>query len=218
MVNPTGVITSVVSSLNAIPNLKFPSEIAVDSTGNVYFADGENSLIREWGTGGNLTTVAGSGVTGFLGDGGPATLAKLNNPWGVAVDSSGNIYISDTYNNRIRKVDLSGAITTVAGNGIQGYLGDGGPALSAELSWPNDIALDSQGNLYIADSGNERIRMMNTSGTITTIAGTGVAGYTGEEVAATTAELNDPWGVTVDPAGNLYIADTYNNVLRKVFH
>ena len=218
MVNPTGVITSVVSSLNAIPNLKFPSEIAVDSTGNVYFADGENSLIREWGTGGNLTTVAGSGVTGFLGDGGPATLAKLNNPWGVAVDSSGNIYISDTYNNRIRKVDLSGAITTVAGNGIQGYLGDGGPALSAELSWPNDIALDSQGNLYIADSGNERIRMMNTSGTITTIAGTGVAGYTGEEVAATTAELNDPWGVTVDPAGNLYIADTSNNALREVFH
>ena len=156
-----------------------------------------------------IVTVAG----GFLGDGGAATNAALNSPYGVAVDSSGNLYIADQNNNRIRKVTASGIISTVAGGG---YFGDGGSATNAALSLPTSVALDNSGNLYIAEQYNNRIRKVNTLGIISTIAGNGTVGCTGDGGSATNAALNSPSGVAVDSFGNLYIADTDNNLIREV--
>jgi uncharacterized protein (TIGR03437 family) len=188
-----------------------PGGIALDSNGNLYFADTAlYGLVRKV-SGGVITTVAGGGSSG-LGDNGPATSAQLYIPWGVAVDSAGNLYIADTYNNRIRKVS-NGVITTVAGNGTQGSSGDNGPATSAQLSGAMGIAVDSAGNVYVADSGN--IRKVS-NGVIATVAGNGTQGFSGDNGPATSAQLYIPWGVAVDSAGNLYIADTYNNRIRKV--
>ncbi len=187
--------------------------VALDSAGNLYIADYQNERIRKV-TGGTITTVAGNGVWRFSGDAGPATSASLYAPEGMAVDSAGNLYIADTYNDRIRKV-TGGTITTVAGNGNRGYSGDGGPAPSASLALPSGVALDSAGNLYIADEGNSRIRKV-TGGTITTVAGNGNQGFSGDGGPATSAALNQPWGVAVDSAGSLYVADTVNNRIRKV--
>ena len=169
-------------------------------------------------TTGIITTIAGNGIAGYSGDGGLATNAELNNPYGVAVDSNGNIYIADTNNNRIRKVNsTTGIITTIAGNGTAGYSGDGGLATNAELYYPYGVAVDSNGNIYIADTYNNRIRKVNsTTGIITTIAGNGTAGYSGDGGPATNAQLNYPYGVAVDSSGNIYIADTDNNRIRKV--
>ena len=196
--------------------LNQPSSVAVDSAGNIYIADSYNNRIRKVDTSGGITTVAGNGTFGFSGDGGPATAAELNQPSSVAVDSAGNIYIADSYNNRIRKVDTSGGITTVAGNGTFGFSGDGGPATAAELNQPSSVAVDSAGNIYIADSANNRIRKVDTSGGITTVAGNGTFGFSGDGGPATAAELNQPEGMAVDSAGNIYIADYYNNRIRKV--
>ncbi len=188
-------------------------DIALDSAGNVYVADYYDNRIRKV-SGGTVTTVAGSATFGFSGDNGPATSAELSGPVAVAVDSVGNLYISDHNNNRIRKVS-GGTITTVAGNGTGGFSGDNGTATSAELLTPVGIAVDSTGNLYIADTSNNRIRKVS-GGVITTVAGNGTFGSSGDNGAATSAELADPYGVAVDTAGNLYIADTVNNRVRKV--
>src|SRR5271157_2250007 len=188
-----------------------PSGMAVDSAGNLYIADDGNRRVRKV-TGGTIATIAGNGLYRYSGDGGPSTSASLNSPNGVAVDSAGNLYIADTYNDRIRKVS-GGTITTVAGNGTNGFSGDGGPATSASLFWPYGVAVDSAGNLYIADSGNNRIRKV-TGGTITTVAGGGSG--LGDGGPATSASLALPYGVAVDSAGNLYIADFGNNRIRKV--
>jgi hypothetical protein len=196
--------------------VQYPFGVAVDSAGNLYIADFLNQRIRKVDASGTITTVAGNGTAGFSGDNGPATSAELYNPYVVTVDSAGNLYIADTYNSRIRKVDTSGTITTVAGNGTQGYNGDNIRATSAELWYPIGVAVDSAGNLYIVDSGNYRIRKVDTSGTITTVAGNGTAGYNGDNIPATSAELSNPVGVAVDSAGNVYIADTYNQRIRKV--
>jgi hypothetical protein len=165
-----------------------------------------------------IRTVAGTGTAGYSGDGGAAVAAKLSTPRGVAVDASGNIYISDYGNNRIRKVSVgTGIITTVAGTGMAGYSGDNGPATSAKLNGPRAITLDASSNLYIPDSANNRIRKVAVgSGTITTVAGTGMAGYSGDNGPATSAKLNQPYGVAVDASGNLYISDDSNNCIRKV--
>jgi trimeric autotransporter adhesin len=162
--------------------------------------------------------VAGSGSLGSSGDGGQATSASLNYPRGVAVDASGNIYIADTYNNRIRMVTKStGIISTVAGDGTQEYKGDGGPATSAILYYPASIAVDALGNIYIADSSNYRIRMVTKStGIISTVAGSGSSGSSGDGGQATSATLNSPYGVAVDASGNIYIADSSNNRIRMV--
>jgi len=165
-----------------------------------------------------INTIAGShGNPGFAGDGGSAVGSQLNYPTGIAIDKSGNIYIADGLNNRVRKVS-GGVISTFAGNGTAGYTGDKGPAASAELNNPIGLALDSSGNLYIADSANNVVRMVSSSGTITTFAGNNTAGYSGDMALATGAQLFNPVGVAADSAGNVYIADTGNNVIRQVYN
>jgi len=199
--------------------LASPNDIAIDTMGNLYIADPGNNRVRKVATGtGTITKVAGTGGTGYGGDGGPATQAQLANPFAVAVDGTGNLYIADPGNNRVRKVAAgSGTITTVAGTGVAGYGGDGGPATQALLSAPTFVAVDGAGNLYIVDLNNNRVRKVSTgTGTITTVAGTGVAGYSGDNGPATQAQLANAAGVVVDGAGNLYIADNGNNRVRKV--
>jgi sugar lactone lactonase YvrE len=197
-------------------SLDDPSGVAVDGFGNLFIADTGNSCIRKVDTNGLITTVAGDGSAGYSGDGGAATNASLDGPFGVAVDASGNLFIADIFNNRIREVDTNGIITTVAGTGSAGYSGDGGAATNANLSYPAGVAVDGSGNLFIADLGNSCIRKVDTNGLITTVAGDGSAGYSGDGGAATKASLDDPLGVAVDGSGNLFIADTYNYRIRKV--
>jgi uncharacterized protein (TIGR03437 family) len=164
-----------------------------------------------------ISTIVGkAGNPGFAGDGGSAVGSQLNYPTGIVIDKSGNIYIADGLNNRVRKVS-GGVISTVAGNGTAGYTGDKGAATSAELNNPIGLALDSSGNLYIADSANNVVRMVSSSGTITTFAGNNTAGYSGDSALATGAQLFNPVGVAADSAGNVYIADTGNNVIRQVY-
>jgi len=196
--------------------IKNPYGIAMDASGNVYIADFTSNLIRKVSTGGIITTVAGNGSGGFTGDGSPATLASLSNPTGVAVDGSGNIYIADQSNNRIRKVNTLGIISTIAGTGGPGYSGDGVLATSAELYNPHDVAVDVSGNVYISDASNYRIRKVNTLGIITTVAGNGSGGYSGDGIAATTTSLWLPQGIALDGSGYIYIADYYNSRIRKV--
>ena len=193
--------------------LEYPFGVGVDSAGNIYIADFFNNIIREVSNG-VITTLAGNGTQGFSGDNGPATSAQLNRPYEVAADSAGNIYIVDTGNSRVRKVS-NGAITTVAGNGFVGYGGDNGPATSAELFYPQGIAVDSAGNIYIADTNNYRVRKVS-SGEIVTVMGNGTYGFNGDNGPATSAQLGSPSGVVADSAGSLYIADTFNNRIRKV--
>jgi len=201
-----------------------PFALALDTAGNIYFADNLNNVIRKiTASTGIITTVAGDGTAGlfygFCGDGGLATSAQLNNPWGIAVDTAGNIYIADLGFNVIRKVTAStGIINTIIGDGTAAYNGDNGLASNAELNAPNGLTFDKAGNLYISDNGNNVIRKVTAStGKITTVAGNGAAGYSGNGGLATAASLNDPsLGVAVDTAGNIYICDDGNNVIRKV--
>ena len=193
--------------------LNAPWGAAVDAAGNLYISDPGNSVVRKV-SGGVITTVAGNGTAGFSGDNQPATSAMLNGPAGIAVDTAGNLYIADYGNNRIRKVS-GGTITTVAGNGTGTFAGDNAPATSASLWNPLDVKADAAGNLYIADYGNNRVRMV-TGGTISTIAGNSVASFGGDNGPATSAQLNGPSGVALDAAGDVIIADTNNNVIRQV--
>ncbi len=160
-----------------------------------------------------IDTVAGPGD---IGDGGPATTAWLRWPSGVAGDGAGNFYIADTSNHRVRKVDAAGVITTVAGDGTCCFGGDGGPAVAAQLAWPESVAVDGAGNLFIADISNHRIRKVDAAGVITTAAGDGTYGFGGDGGPATAAQLRSPRGVAVDGASNLFIADTFNYRIRKV--
>jgi sugar lactone lactonase YvrE len=189
--------------------------VAVDATGNLLIADVSNNRIRKVATNGIITTVAGNGTYGYFGDGGAATNATLSYPGGVAVDAAGNMLIADTDNSRIRKVLTNGIITTVAGNGTSGYFGDGGAATNAGLHSPSAVAVDATGDLFIADYGNSRIRIVGTNGIITTVAGNGIDSYSGDGGAATDAGLSYPGGVALDTTGDLFIADSGGHV-RKV--
>jgi sugar lactone lactonase YvrE len=196
--------------------LAWPHSVAVDASGNLFIADHDNARIRRVDTSGTITTVAGNGTWAYCGDGGPATSACLRYPTGVAVDAAGNVFIADSGNHRIRRVNPAGTITTVAGNGEYWFCGDGGPATSACLSAPGDVAVDAVGNLYIADEHQNRIRRVDTAGTIRTIAGSGPAGFCGDGGAATEACLDGPRGVAVDAAGRVFIGDYHNRRVRKV--
>jgi sugar lactone lactonase YvrE len=187
-----------------------PAGMATDSAGNLYIAEYQGGRIRVITPAGIINTLAGSGPParpGFSGDGGPATSAQLSWPKDVALDGSGNVYIADTGNSRIRMVSPGGIITTVAGTGDFGYGGDGGTATNAKLAYPSGLAVDGTGNLYVADTNNFRVRKISTNGIITTIAGTGVQGYSGDGGPATNAQLSVPSDVKIDGAGNLLIAD-----------
>ena len=223
-VDSAGVITTVAGTGNlgfsgdggpaTAARLSSPSGVAVDGVGNLFIADWGNDRIRKVDPAGVITTIAGTGEFGFSGDGGPATEARLGSPWGVAVDGAGNLFIADEGNNRIRKVDPAGVITTIAGTGEFGFSGDGGPAVSAQLYVPSGVAVDGVGNLFIADFANDRIRKVDSAGVITTVAGTGNRGFSGDGGPATAARLDSPVGVAVDGAGNLFIADSGNGLIR----
>ncbi len=198
--------------------LGVPLGIVVDSAGNLYVSDADNNVVRKITPGGVITTVAGNGggTPGYTGDGGPATNATLSGPAGLAIDASGNLFIADMNNSVVRKVSAGGTITTVAGKSSCGYSGDGGLATNALLCNPWGLALDTAGNLYIADSGNNLVRKVAAGGTITTVAGTRTAGYSGDGGLATLAQLSSPTGVAVSAGGTVYIADYLNNRIRAV--
>jgi len=192
--------------------------MAIDANGNLYISDSGHGRVRKISAG-IITTVAGNGTPGSGGDGGPATSASLFAPAGIALDAAGNLYIADPSVGRVRKVDTSGNISTVAGTGTVGYSGDGGPATSAQILPPIGLALDAKGNLYIAESGAgvPHVRRVDSSGIITTFAGSGSsAGFSGDGGPAVNAQLNTLAGLAVDKAGNLYIADAGNYRVRKV--
>ena len=230
-VDTTGVITTVAGTghagfsgdggpaTNASLELhsSLPSGVAFDPQGNLYIADIWNNRVRKVDRAGIITTVAGTdewGCCGSSGDGGPAVAAQLNGPAAVAFDSQGNLFIADHWNNRVRKVDRAGIITTVAGTDEQGFSGDGGPATAAQLGGPLAVAFDSQGNLFIADHWNNRVRKIDRAGIITTVAGTGEQGFSGDGGPATAAQLGYPDSVAFDSQGNLYIAGSWS--IRRV--
>ena len=192
-----------------------PLELAVDAFGNLFETD--DGLVRKIDPQGIIITVAGFGYGngGFSGDGGPATNAWLANPSGLAVDSLGNLFIADVESRRVRKVDTNGIITTVAGGG-RPDLGDGGPAIDASLLNPTGVAVDAADNLLIADDGGQRVRRVDANGVITTLAGNGTPGYSGDGGPAANAEIEHLSGVAVDGSGNLFILDTGNNRIREV--
>lgn len=206
-------------------SLSSPGGVVVDTAGNVYFADKGNYAVREVNVAGIINTIAGPGSLVFgapIGDGGPATAANFS--WtnslfaALAMDAAGNLYISDSGHGRVRKINTSGIISTVAGNGTPGSGGDGGPATSASLFAPAGIVLDKAGNLYIADPSVGRVRKVDTSGNISTVAGTGTVGYSGDGGQATSAQILPPIGLALDAKGNLYIAESGAGVphVRKV--
>jgi uncharacterized protein (TIGR03437 family) len=224
-VSRTGLITTFAG--NGLPGSKgdggpataasmVPFAVTVDTAGNVYFTDSFSNNLRKVSPAGVVTLVAGNGQSDYSGDNGPATAAALSFPTGVAVDGAGNIYIGDSGNNRIRKVSTDGIITTVAGNGKSDYAGDNGPATAAALHYPTGVAIDGVGNIYVADSSNNRIRKVSPAGLIATVAGNSSRGYSGDGLPATDFALDYPTGVAIDGQGNLYIADAGNYRIRKV--
>jgi sugar lactone lactonase YvrE len=225
-INTSGVISTLLGNgsysesgdggLAIFATCAYPSGIAVDAAGNIYFTDQGASRVRKINTAGVVTTVAGIGVYGFSGDGGPATAAALNQPFGLHIDAAGNLIIADRTNSRIRKVNASGIISTIAGNGENGFSGDGSAATAATLHFPIGVTTDATGNLYIADASNYRVRKVSVGGTISTIAGNGVYGYSGIGGTPTEAELPSCWGVVVDAAGDIYVTEYEANAVVKI--
>ncbi len=196
--------------------LKNPVDVIKDAAGNIYISDQGNHRIRKVDLSGVISTIAGTGVAGFNGDGGPATAAQLNSPAGITFDTAGNLLISDELNHRIRKIDPSGIINTIAGTGVGGYNADGIPAITADLNKPFFLFVDELNDIYIADQSNNRIRKINSAGMISTFAGMGLAGFSGDGGQAVSARLNKPSDIIKDTSGNFFIADYNNNRIRKV--
>ena len=207
-VDTNGMISTVASGV-------LVRGVAADSAGNVYYS-GWYEGVWKVNSEGTITKIAGTGTAGFSGDGGPATDAQTSGVAGLALDGSGNLYIAEVFNSDVRKVDTNGVITTIAGNQQFGYAGDGGPATNAKFNGPTDVRIDAAGNLYIADSSNNRIRKVNAGGTISTIVGDGNYGYVGDGGLASAAQLAGPTAIAMDGGGNIFIADTGNSVIRKV--
>ena len=194
-----------------------PSGLAFDRMGNLFFGDYLNHRIRKINTSGTITTVAGTGTSGFSGDGGPATAAKLNHPYGMIFDPAGNLFFADEYNHCVRKISTSGVISTFAGTGGSGgYSGDGGAATAAGMFYPNYLVFNSSGDMFVMDNTDHRIRKINTAGIISTFAGNGTAGFSGDGGPCTAAEINFAGGLKFDVSGNLYIADASNNRIRII--
>ena len=194
----------------------YPSGMCMDHFGNLIFVDRANVRIRKIDAAGIITTIAGTGTNGYSGDGGPASVAKINQPESISIDNEGNLYISDRVNFRIRKIDAYGIISTFAGTGVSGYSGDGGPASAAQLTSCWHVACDIKDNKYITDAIKPRIRLVNTDGIINTIAGSDTAGFSGDGGPATAARLGDSYGIAIDPHLNFYFADVANVRIRKV--
>ncbi len=222
----TGILTTIAGNGTAgysgdggpatAAEINYPASIAVDATGNLFIADQNNNVIRKVDGSGIITTVAGTGNTGYSGDGSPATATDMGFPYGLAFDNNGTLHVSLYYEAKVLKIEnLTNVVTTVAGSTF-GYSGDGGPAIAAEMSGPWGIAFDYANNLYIADFENERVRKVNTSGIISTIAGTGSIGFTGDGGPATAARLSGPTDVRVGPDGSVYIAEYNNHIVRRI--
>ncbi|MCU1237827.1 MAG: repeat containing protein, partial [Candidatus Solibacter sp.] len=201
-------ISAQFSSLNGV---------AVDRLGNLYLSDTDNHRVRKISAAGVVTTIAGNGLPGFSGDGLPGPNAQLNSPYGLALDTAGNLYIADFGNQRVRRVSNDGTITTVAGTGRRASSADGAAPLDTSLLSPRNVAVDAKGNLYIAEFEGHRVRRLTPDGKFTTVAGTGIAGPGGDGFAAVKAQLNCPAGLAFDRAGAVYIADSGNNVIRKIY-
>lgn len=225
-VTPAGIITTVAGTGSAgyggdggpatNAQLNRPIKIYIDGADNLFISDMANHRVRKVTPAGIITTVAGTGALGFSGDGGMATNARLYNPSGVGFDLAGNMYIADYTNQRIRKVNTAGYISTCVGNGYGIYAGDGGPATAASINGAFGVAVTPNGELYIADAGNDVVRYVNASGIISTFAGTGSGAFSGDGGLATAADLHNPAGVCIDGTGTVYIADQFNMRIRKV--
>jgi len=226
-ITPEGMITTVAGTgragfsgdgdLAVRAELRFPLAVAVDVEGRLYIADAGNNRVRRVDRDGTITTIAGTGKRGFEGDDGPAVAAALDTPAALAFDKDGHLLIADMGNHRLRRVDLSsGTIVTIAGKGTPGSGGDGGAAKEAELNMPGGLAVDAEGTIYIADSGNHRVRKIGSDGNITAVTGTGTAGFGGDGTLASAATLNFPTGLAIAPDGQLVIADTFNHRVRKL--
>jgi sugar lactone lactonase YvrE len=231
-IDPSGVVTTVAGSGAPGVNqgdytgdvgsatharLSEPIGVAVGPEGDLYIADRDNAAVRDVAPNGIITTLAGTGVSGYSGDGGPARRAKLSDPENIVVDHRGRVFFTDQINERVRMVDVDGTITTIAGTGDAGDEGDGGPATKATLNEPYGLAIDAAGNLYVADSSGACVRMISRDATIATVAGTcGIPGFLGDGGQATDAQLGQPSALAVDAAGNLYIGDWVNGNVRMV--
>ena len=228
-INTSGVISTIVGNGKSVDSAKGglatqesiggPWGVTVDALGNIYISDNTYSYIRKVNTNGIISTIAGTGIAGYSGDGGPATSALIYSVGGIVVDNVGNVYFTQSGNNCIRKIDTNGIISTIAGNGqtfVGPDSGDGGLATKAILNSPFSLAIDGSGNIYVAEASGNRIRKINTKGIISTIAGNGQGGYLGDGGPAIKATLAAPYGVAVDGSGNIYIADFGNYRIREV--
>lgn len=196
--------------------LNYPRDLDFDSNGNIYISDRGNNRIRKIDLNGIITTVAGSSARGYSGDGGLAINAQIHLPLGIKIDSNDNIYFIDNNNHCVRKIDGNGIITTIAGNGTSDFSGDGGLAINASLSYPQDLTIDSAGNIYILDTDNRRIRKIDANGIISTIAGNGNPGFNGEGVPAINAHTENPTNIHIDANSNIYFSDWANSIVRKI--
>ena len=224
-IDANSVITTIIASVHgysgdggpgSLAQLNHPNSLSLDSNGNLFIADVVNNRIRKLNTTGQISTFAGTYNPDFAGDGAAAELAHLAYPYGVAIDDLGQAFIADTLNHRIRKVNVNGIINTFAGTGVQGDSGDGSNATMAEIDTPYAMAVDKTGNLYFTEFDGHRIRMVNSAGIITTIAGTGVPGYSGDDGPATLASIDTPYGIVLDSIGNIYFSDSGNHRIRKI--